>query len=130
MTTETIEKRRKQTGREKDAEHLAEIMSKMRSWSELSRDLQGKLPAAVVAALGASRPELVQYHNGSLDEEQTQTLLSLVQVLLETNRALQMHAEELASLSMTLSNDLRGMITKTLRITNFAHFRTHDEEED
>jgi len=115
----------KQTGREIDADRLATIIAQMRSWSELTETVDGALPSEIVAALQTGRPELISAFTPK--RPLIAGLVNLVRVLLQTNIALQDHAQELAKRTRMLDEHLKGLITTCRRIDDFANFRHYDD---
>ena len=121
---------RKPTGAMIDHARLTEITERMRSWSELSDDIKETLPTAICAAIMSGRPELVQFEVAAAKRPLYKSLLRVIEVLLETNIALQVHAEEVAKRTRILEDSLKGVVTAARRIDNFANFRTDWEGDD
>jgi hypothetical protein len=139
MEIETTTKKRKQSGPERDKARLKEIMGRMKSWSDLSEPVKGHLPAGVVAAVMSGRAELLDLAvaaaeasppEEAVQKEQYLTMLQLVKVLMETNFALQEHAQELAKRTVILSDSVKGLLGAARRIDDFANFRDPTEEEE
>lgn len=130
MTTVVrTEKVRKPTGADIDHDRLNEILDRMRSWHELSEDVKGPLPNMIVAAVSSGRPELARLAIGEGATPEMTALINLIASLLETNSALQSHAERLADQTRQMRQNLKGLFRLAHRIESFAEFRPCDEEE-
>ena len=128
---EKVTKLKRQTGVELDRERLLELCSKMRSWSDLSETISTELPGAIAAAVMSGRPELIYATDfKGMTPEQAAGVCRVAAILLETNRALQVHAEELAQKTHALYDGIKGLRTLADRLDNFANFRTEVQEEE
>jgi hypothetical protein len=119
---------------------LKELRAKVQlpDWRTLTEDL--KVPQALAAAFMTNRPELVKVVRAkhlmgadAVTEQNINALLKMIAVLLETNAALQSHAQELAVLMQDFHSLFKGLLHTAQRVEDFANFRTiggeHDEQE-
>lgn len=102
----------------------------LRSWNELIEDVS--LPNDFALALMSGRPELLKIINRPLSVEEAQQVAHAMQVLMDTNVALQRHCRELADLVRDTYGNLKGVTTKLGRLEDHANFRqplADDDEE-
>lgn len=88
-----------------------------------------KLPVGLHIAVFTHRPQLLATCVRPMDADEVRQVLDLVAVLIETNRALQAHAQELASRCDWLHDNFRGVSTALDKLRDMAEFRDPDEEE-
>jgi hypothetical protein len=127
--TDTTQKTKKPTSADRTREQLAEIMGRLRSCSELTRMVKGPLPPMLVAALASGRPELVAACVNADATPETRAIFAVIEALLETNAALQMHAREVSLRLEQMEDQTRGVLMAMRRIGAFADFRNADDDE-
>ena len=96
-------------------------MKKLRKWNDLTEEVRA--PSPVLAALATGRPEMLKLRTkGPATADDADSLYNVIRVLLETNRELQMHSQELASQMGQLRLTLRGLTRKFDELQELASF--------
>lgn len=96
-------------------------------WNEFVRQVD--VPSDLAAALMTGRQELVNLIKPrAMTEEEVSVLYTIIQVLIETNAALQMHARDTAKMVNIWANSFKQLHSLGQRIDHFANFRRTDEE--
>ena len=104
------------------------VVAAMRSCRELVGNVRGKLPAGLIVAVATGRPELAAMCKGTpLTPEESDTTIDLIVALLETNSALQLHAEKLAAKVKGFAQTFKSLDTTATRIEQFANFNDEDD---
>ena len=102
-------------------EHLAG-RNRLASWNSFVEELD--VPADLMPALVTMRPELLRLApRRVLTAEEHDVLLRLLAGLLDTNIALQAHAQDLAEMTKTMDDTIRGLGAMTLRLRRYANFQ-------
>lgn len=125
------EKPRKLSKTEELDAYLRELRGRitLTGWEQLTADT--KVPAEIAAALITGRPELARLAPPrALSVEECKECFNLIATLIETNRALQQHAEETAKLVKNWGDAFAALHRIGLQIEHFAHFRATDEGDD
>jgi hypothetical protein len=118
-------------GRKRFDELLAELeaLGHLKKWSEYTKDV--KAPTQVIAALLTGRPEILHWGKPrSLNEEECAAVYDLIGTLVETNMALQRHAQALTQLTHNMRDNAKGIMRMIDQIHDFANFRSSDEREE
>ena len=124
MKTASQEKTRKPSKTEELDAYLKELSGKIRmdGWNQLTESV--KAPAEVMAALMTGRPELARTAPArALSVEECKALYHLLAVLIETNYALQRHAQETAKLVKNWGDAFTTLDSLGRRIERFANFQ-------
>lgn len=113
---------------------LTELMAKMKldSWTQFTQVVD--VTASMAAALSTGRPELLAAMPvpkvSELSDEDVVALWHLIQVLVETNNALQQHAAEVAKQVGIWTQGFAQLEAVGWRIERFANFKRTDEGEE
>lgn len=93
----------------------------LKSWSELIEAVD--VPMDLAAALATGRVELLKLAQPrAMDAEEVMRLYKLIGVLIDTNFALQAHAREVSSMAATAYSQIRGALTYSRKLQQFAGF--------
>jgi hypothetical protein len=99
----------------------------IRRWNELSEEV--KAPPAVLIALATARPEMLKIvPKEPATAEETAQLYNVIRVLLETNRQLQEHAQELATRAKQVRLSVRGIQRKMNELESTANYESSVEK--
>lgn len=101
--------------------------TRLQKWNEFADEIR-IFDNAMAAALMANRPELARlspYAQGkqAVTPEQTKMLYETIFTLVETNRLLQQHAEQVACIVDNWMGNFKGLLKAAHEIQNFANFR-------
>ena len=108
---------------------MTQATIKLRNWNDLTEEV--KAPMAVLAAMASGRPEMLKLApKGPATAEEAAALYNTIRVLLETNRALQEHAQQLASQMKQVRLSLRGLSGQFDRLYEAANFTDADDSEE
>lgn len=130
--TMTEERARRRTATEALDDRLTALMARMRldGWNQLTGDVQP--PPMFAAALITGRPELARAVTppkaSELSDDDVAKLCNLIAVLIETNAALQDHAQEVSKLVKHWSEAFTALRAIGWRVEAFANFRRTDDE--
>lgn len=105
--------------------------TKLNSWTDFIDALN--VPADLFPALMANRPELVKLVKPRpLSTDEHKVYLELIAGILETNRALREHAQQLAQLTGNWADAFTALRSIGQRIERFANFKrsTKDDDDD
>jgi hypothetical protein len=108
---------------------MTQATKKLRNWNDLTEEIVA--PPAVIAALATGRPEMLKLAvNGAATEEETKALYNVIRVLMETNRELQQHSQQVAENMKQARLTLRGLQGQFNRLHELASFTEADDEEE
>jgi len=118
-------------------EHMQEIIEglndaqRLQHWNELVENVNAIDPSLAIA-IDSGRGSVVKaFAPRPLTAEEAKLLFHLVGVMIETNQALQQHAQQTAELVNQWVGHFKGMFKTARMIESFAHFKNlHDEEDD
>lgn len=100
----------------------------LKSWNELIEDVS--LPNDFALALMSGRPELLRIVNRPLSVEEARQVAHAMQVVMETNVALQRHCQEMADMVRDAYGNLKGLTTKLGQLEDHANFRQPLEDDE
>jgi hypothetical protein len=90
-------------------------------------DAVQNLPVELTIAIASGRPELIGTATPRpLSADETKVVFHLVKVLMETNAALQEHANQLGNMATTWMGSIKGAVSFADDIAKFARFQ-HDQ---
>lgn len=118
-------------GRERFNELLEQFETEghLKNWMDYTKDV--KAPAQVIAALTTGRAELLRLGTPrALSIDETRDIYDLITTLVETNMALQKHAQSLAQLAQSMRQSIRGIANQIDQMDDFANFRPSGDPED
>ena len=99
------------------------------SWNSFVEELQ--VPGELLPALMTQRTELLALLKPrELSESECDSLYKLIAGLVKTNRALQLHAQQLATLVENWENQFSGLEAIGRQISEFAQFQRVQTEEE
>jgi hypothetical protein len=108
---------------------VANVRKQLSAWNAFSESMD-VLPD-FYPALQTGRSELLVAANPRpLSEEECKAVFKMVRVLIETNQALQHHAQELSIMVQQWARDSRSTFSRIDKIAQFANFDVPDEIED
>lgn len=96
--------------------------------NEFTEDLE--LPADIAAGLLVGRGSMIRGIKRSLNPDECAAVCKCIAVLVETNRGLQLHAQEVSRLVKEWQQHLRGMEALAQRVEAFADFQPCGDESD
>ena len=107
---------------------MAQATKRLRNWNDLTEEI--KAPSYVIFAMAAGRAELMKLApKGPAEAEEAEALRNVIRVLLETNRELQEHSQNLASQMKQLRLTLRGLQGSFDKLHEMASFTDGDDDE-
>lgn len=128
--SETTEKIRRQTATEQLDDLITELSQRCRldGWEAYVRELD--LPIELMPALMTGRPELLMLLKPrAMTEEEVRKLYQLIGTLMETNFALQEHAQQISQQVSIWLDAFKHLNSVGRRIGHFANFRRTDAGE-
>jgi len=126
METETKQRKPSKADYLDERVHNLRGKLKLAKYTELMREVS--LPVELAAALMTGRPELARLApKRDFTQKEAQELYNAVVVLIETNRALQEHAQELGLLVNNWAAAFTQLRSTGAQIERFAKFQTLDE---
>lgn len=120
---------KKQSALDEQEELLGEIAQLLRKPNELIQATD--FPADIAPAFAAGRPELLALAQPrAMDADEVGKLYKIIQVLAETNMALQRHATLLGDMVGNLETQFKGLSRGMLKTQAFANFNSADDAEE
>lgn len=111
-------------------ERLEEVLQTMKNWGDLTQKITGPCPAEIIVAIASGRPEVAKLANErELTKEECRTLFDIIHSLLETNSALQLHAQLLSQKTKQWSDHFKGIHRTAEEIECYANFREPEIED-
>jgi hypothetical protein len=108
----------------KENERVETLARAMRGWNLLTEDVSA--PPEIAIAISTGRPELCRPTLGKdrgFNPEETRMAVNVIRVLLETNQALQRHAQLLSQMTENAAGHLKGLCGAMRALEDFADFR-------
>jgi hypothetical protein len=115
---------------QRQLEDALRILAKLDNRNSFTEEVEA--PGAVGVALSTGRIELLKMYNPkeSVPAEEAKKLVNIIRVLIETNYALQEHAQLMVELVDNIRQSVSGLGNHTQFLRHFANFETPVEEDD